>query len=105
MISSSLFGHTQDLTQQDENDIYPAFLTSVDMFTNHMWLTKHFSILNRVALSLPPSLAEKIAPGYASFRSVSHKHSNSSRINVRQNRTNAGVLAMCGVDRKGESTS
>ena len=66
----SLFGHTQDLTAKDENDIYPDFLTSVDMFTNHMWLTKHFSILNKVALNLPPSLAEKIAPGYVNFRSV-----------------------------------
>ena len=66
----SLFGHTQDLTAKDENDVYPDFLTSVDMFTNHMWLTKHFSILNKVALNLPPSLAEKIAPGYANFRSV-----------------------------------
>ena len=66
----SLFGHTQDLTAKDENDIYPDFLTSVDMFTSHMWLTKHFSILNKVALNLPPSWAEKIAPGYANFRSV-----------------------------------
>ena len=66
----SLFGHTQDLTTKDENDVYPDFLTSVDMFTNHMWLTKHFSFLNEIALNLPPSWAEKIAPGYAKFRSV-----------------------------------
>lgn len=70
VISMSLFGHTQDLTAKDENDIYPDFLASVDMFTNHMWLTKHFSILNKVALNLPASLAEKVAPGYANFRSV-----------------------------------
>ena len=34
--SMALFGHTQDLTAKDENDIYPDFLTSIDMFTNHM---------------------------------------------------------------------
>ena len=66
----SLFGHTQNLTAEDENDIYPDFLTSVDVFMNHLWLMKHFSILNKVALNLPPAWAEKIAPGYANFRSV-----------------------------------
>ncbi|KAL6232073.1 hypothetical protein BDW75DRAFT_243331 [Aspergillus navahoensis] len=68
IISNSLFGHTQNLTAQDENDIYPPFLASVDMFTNHMWLTKHFSFLNQIALNLPEKYAEKIAPGYQSFR-------------------------------------
>lgn len=34
--SMALFGHTQDLTAKDENDIYPDFLNSIDMFTNHM---------------------------------------------------------------------
>lgn len=71
----ALFGHTQDLTAKDENDIYPELLTSIDMFTNHMWLTKHFSNMNRTALNLPPSFGEKVAPGYASFRSV-RKHSS-----------------------------
>ena len=42
------------------------------MFTDNMWLTKHFSFLNKIALQLPEGMAEKIAPGYASFRSVSH---------------------------------
>lgn len=40
------------------------------MFTNHMWLTKHFSFLNQIALNLPEKYAEKIAPGYQSFRKV-----------------------------------
>lgn len=70
----ALFGHTQDLTAKDENDIYPDYLASIDMFIKHMWLTKHFSILNRIALNLPPSIAERVVPGYASFRSV-RKHS------------------------------
>lgn len=91
--SMALFGHTQDLTAKDENDIYPDFLTSIDMFTNHMWLTKHFSILNRIALSLPPSFAEKVAPGYASFGSVRRRSVGSKQ----QNRANA-QLAMRRVD-------
>ena len=66
----SLFGHTQDLTAKDENDLYADFLTSADMFLDHLWFMKHFSILTTVALNLPPSLAQKIAPGYANFRSV-----------------------------------
>lgn len=89
----SLFGHTQDLTAKDGNDEYPDFLASVDMFTNHMWLTKHFSILNKIALNLPPSLAEKVAPGYANFRSVRNVLMGSER----QIRANA-QLAMRGVD-------
>lgn len=66
----SLFGSTQDLTTKDENDIYPDLLASVDMFTNNVWFMKHFPIVTKLALNLPPSLAEKIAPGYANFRSV-----------------------------------
>ena len=71
MISTLLFGHTQDLTGQDQNDIYPDYLTSIDLFTDYMWLTKHFSVLSRVALNLPKKWAEKVTPGHSHFRSVS----------------------------------
>lgn len=90
IISQTLFGESQSLVESDEDQ--PEFLVSIDMFTSRMWLSKHigilssyfldrksctkinvakhFSVLNKIALNLPPFLAERIAPGYAHFRAV-----------------------------------
>ncbi|KAJ5746283.1 cytochrome P450 [Penicillium odoratum] len=70
-ISTACFGYTQDLTSQDENDIYPPLLASIDSFTNNIWLMNHLTFLGTIALSLPERLSEKIVPGYQSFRNVS----------------------------------
>ncbi|KAJ5636384.1 cytochrome P450 [Penicillium longicatenatum] len=67
----AVFGQTQDLTSQDRYDIYLPFLASVDAFTKNLWLTKHLPILQQIALNLPEKYAEKLSPGYLSFRNVS----------------------------------
>ncbi|KAJ5654239.1 cytochrome P450 [Penicillium lividum] len=72
-ISTACFGYTQDLTSQDENDIYPPLLASIDSFTKNLWLMNHLTFLSTIALSLPERLAEKIAPGYQIFRNQCEK--------------------------------
>ncbi|KAJ5945624.1 cytochrome P450 [Penicillium verhagenii] len=76
VISRAVFGHSQDLTAQDENDIYPPFLASLDLFTKNLGITKHFTFINKIALSLPEKYAEKLSPGYQSFRNQCEKWIN-----------------------------
>lgn len=67
----SLFGYTEDLIGQNENDIYPSLLATLDIFAKNLWLLKHFPILAKIAVNLPEKYSEKLAPGYQSFRNVS----------------------------------
>lgn len=67
----SLFGSTEDLISQDENSIYPPLLATLDIFSQNLWLLKHFPILAKIGLNLPEKYSEKLAPGYQSFRNVS----------------------------------
>jgi len=47
------------------------FLSSFDAFGKQLHFMTHFPVLHRLALGLPPSLGNMIAPGYLGFRSVS----------------------------------
>ncbi|KAJ5656590.1 cytochrome P450 [Penicillium longicatenatum] len=83
----AVFGQTQDLTSQDGYDIYPPFLASVDLFTKNLWLTKHLPILQQIALNLPEKYAEKLSPGYLSFRNQCEKW-----VNMVKARREKGIL-------------
>lgn len=63
-----LFGETQNLAMSDE--IEPPFLKSMTLFTKRFHLTKHIPILARAARKLPVCIAERVFPGYISFRQV-----------------------------------
>lgn len=67
----SLFGSTEDLLGQNENDIYPSILATLDIFSKNLWLLKHVPILAKIALNLPEKYSAILAPGYQGFRNVS----------------------------------
>ncbi|KAJ5713105.1 uncharacterized protein N7483_010286 [Penicillium malachiteum] len=73
VISTSLFGSSEDLIGQNENDIYPSILAALDIFAKNLWLMKHIPILANIALNLPEKYSDILAPGYQSFRNQCQK--------------------------------
>lgn len=65
-IMSVLFDRQMNFVDSDEE--MPPFLDAMTKFADNFLLTKHFPLMNRLAVGLPMSIAGMIIPGFAAFR-------------------------------------
>lgn len=68
-----LFDRQMNFVDSDEET--PPFLDAMTKFADNFLLTKHFPLMNRLAVGLPMSIAGMIIPGFAAFRKVNHQNS------------------------------
>lgn len=70
---SVLFDRQMNFVDSDEE--MPPFLDAMTKFADNFLLTKHFPLMNRLAIGLPMSIAGMIIPGFAAFRKVNPQNS------------------------------
>ncbi|KAF7852941.1 hypothetical protein EAF04_010818 [Stromatinia cepivora] len=66
-----LFDQPQNILGSQEKS--PELLQSLDAFLNHLWIIKSFPIIGWLAFNMPQSLAQKVVPGFKSFRNNCEK--------------------------------
>ncbi|KAJ9138718.1 Cytochrome P450 [Pleurostoma richardsiae] len=65
-VTRVLFDKSLNLIESEDPN--PPFLRAMDTFSDRVMTAKHLPVLNRIAVRLPLSFANLVAPGYVQFR-------------------------------------